>query len=64
VVSHIVAINNEVCNQFVLEIKAGMIAADVNAHAQFKHVRGRGCENPATLSHGGVFTQGGTTCSN
>jgi len=38
-----------------------VIAADVNAHAQFKHVRGRGCENPATLSHDGVFTQGGTT---
>ena len=56
--------SNEMCNEFVLEFKAGVIAADVNAHAQFKHVRGRGCENPATLSHDGVFTQGGTTCSN
>jgi hypothetical protein len=24
-------------DEFVLEIKAGMIAADMNAHAQFKH---------------------------
>jgi hypothetical protein len=24
-------------DEFILEIKAGMIAADMNAHAQFKH---------------------------
>jgi hypothetical protein len=29
-----------VSNEFILKIKAGVIAADMNAHAQFKHATG------------------------
>jgi hypothetical protein len=32
-----VAIHDEVSNEFILEIKASVVAADMNAHAQFKH---------------------------
>jgi hypothetical protein len=32
-----VAIHDEVGDEFILEIKASMVAADMNAHAQFKH---------------------------
>jgi hypothetical protein len=32
-----VAIHDQMSNEFILEIKASVIAADMNAHAQFKH---------------------------
>jgi hypothetical protein len=37
VISDVVAIHHQVSNELVLKIKASMIAADMNAHAQFKH---------------------------
>jgi len=42
-------------NQFIFEFETSMIAANVNAHGQFKHEVERACENPATLSRDGVF---------
>jgi hypothetical protein len=32
-----VAIHDEVGNQFILEIKASVVTADMNAHEQFNH---------------------------
>jgi hypothetical protein len=36
-------------NELILEIKASMIATDVNAHAQFNHADEVRKEKPATL---------------
>jgi hypothetical protein len=37
VIGDVVAIHHQVSDELVLKIKAGVIAADMNAHAQFKH---------------------------
>jgi hypothetical protein len=37
VIGDVMAIHHKVSDEFILEIKASVIATDVNAHGQLKH---------------------------